>query len=146
MPFGKSAAEWHDKDTLFTRRSWSPRFGSAQFWSPTRVLQSPNQKTITARLHGQEVFRDCEEVFPIKRKAAHASCGLRRDFISFPVLKKGTTFWPTETRVPVRGFLPARACRIFTKKLPNPRSSTRSPRAIAEPISAKIVFTSLSAC
>ena len=88
-----------------------------------------------------------KQVFLMNRgKTAHASCELSRDFISLPVLKKGTTLWPTETRAPVRGFLPSRAWRRFTKKLPNPRSSTRSPRAIAETISAKIVFTSFSAC
>jgi len=55
------------------------------------------------------------------RKAAHASGGLSRDFISFPVLNKGRPFSPTETRAPVWGFLPVRASRSFTKKLPNPR-------------------------
>ena len=69
---------------------------------------------------------------------------LSRDFISFPVLKKGTAFRPTKTNAPVRGFLPVRASRNFAKKLPNPRSSTRSPRAIAAVISAKMVLTIFS--
>ena len=37
------------------------------------------------------------------------------------------------------------ASRNFTKKLPNPRSSTRSPRAIAAAISEKMVLTIFSA-
>jgi class 3 adenylate cyclase len=51
---------------------------------------------------------------------------------------------PHRTNAPVRGFLPVRASRNFAKKLPNPRSSTRSPRAIAAVISAKMVLTIFS--
>lgn len=49
-------------------------------------------------------FQNC-----VPGKEHHASYGLSRDFISLPVLKKGTAFCPTETRAPVRGFLPLRA-------------------------------------
>jgi hypothetical protein len=63
----------------------------------------------------------------------------------FPVLKEGTAFLPTETGTPVLGFRPVRPSRNFTKKAPNPRSSTRSPRAIVAVISEKMVLTIFSA-
>lgn len=68
-----------------------------------------------------------------------------RDFISLPLLKKGTALRSTETRVPVRGFRPVRPSRNFTKNTPNPRSSTRSPRAIAAVITEKMVLMIFSA-
>jgi hypothetical protein len=53
----------------------------------------------------------------------------------FPAKTVGAS---TETGTPVRGFRPVRPSRNFTKKAPNPRSSTRSPRAIAAAISEKM--------
>jgi hypothetical protein len=68
---------------------------------------------------------------------AYALVEFSRDFISFPVLKKGTPFCGTETEAPVLAFLPVRPSRSFTENTPKPRNSTRSPRAIAAVISAK---------
>src|SRR5277367_2813508 len=56
---------------------------------------------------------------------------LSRSRISLPVLKKGTNFSVTGTLSPVRGLRPVRACRCLVENAPNPRSSTRSPRANA---------------
>jgi hypothetical protein len=70
---------------------------------------------------------------------------LSSNFISLPLLKNGTAFLSTETKAPVRGFRPVLPARNFVKNTPNPRSSTRSPRAIAAVISAKMVLTIFSA-
>src|SRR6266545_623626 len=69
---------------------------------------------------------------------------LRRSRISLPGLKNGTDFFSTETWAPVRGLRPVRAGRFFTEKAPKPRSSTRSPRAIAATISLRIALTMFS--
>jgi hypothetical protein len=45
---------------------------------------------------------------------------LSRDFISFPVLKKGTAFRPTKTNAPVRGFLPVRLPGTLQKNFQTP--------------------------
>ena len=74
-----------------------------------------------------------------------SACEFSRDFISLPVLKKGTALLPTETKAPVRGFRPVRPARTLTKNTPNPRSSTRSPRDIAAVICKKMVLTIFSA-
>src|SRR5262245_40248091 len=68
----------------------------------------------------------------------------RRSRISLPVLKNGTDFFSTETWAPVRGLRPMRAGRFFTEKAPKPRSSTRSPRAIAATIPPSIALTMFS--
>jgi hypothetical protein len=70
---------------------------------------------------------------------------LSRDFISLPLLKKGTALLATKTKAPVRGFRPVLPSRNFMKNTPNPRSSTRSPRAIAAVISEKMALTIFSA-
>ncbi len=67
-----------------------------------------------------------------------------RSRISLPVLKNGTDFCATETCAPVRGLRPVRAGRFFTEKAPKPRSSTRSPRAIAATISLRMALTMFS--
>ena len=56
---------------------------------------------------------------------------LRRSCIGPPVLKNGIAFSGTDTVEPLRGFLPLRACLNLIANTPNPRSSTRSPRASA---------------
>ena len=54
-------------------------------------------------------------------------------------------FSATRTPSPVRGLRPTRASRRLTEKAPNPRSSTRSPRASAGvAISSKIAVTMTS--
>ena len=70
--------------------------------------------------------------------------GLRRTRMSFPVLNAGTTFFGTDMSFPVRGFRPVRARRTLTENAPNPRSSTRSPRAIAETTQSRIASTIFS--
>src|SRR5271170_1672624 len=50
-------------------------------------------------------------------------------------------FSATRTLSPVRGLRPTRASRRLTENAPNPRSSTRSPRANAAAISSKIAVT-----
>ena len=65
--------------------------------------------------------------------------------ISLPALKDGFVFSPTATASPVRGLCPMRALRCFTVKAPNPRNSTRSPRARAAVIWSNIVATTSSA-
>src|SRR2546430_259972 len=77
-------------------------------------------------------------------EAEDVASRLRRARISFPVLKKGIAFLGTETIVPVRGLRPVLAARILTPKVPNPRSSTRSPRAMALVISPRIAFRTCS--
>src|SRR5690349_10272656 len=67
-----------------------------------------------------------------------------RSRISLPVLKNGTDFCATETWAPVRGLRPVRAGRFFTEKAPKPRSSTRSPRAMAATISFRMALTMFS--
>src|SRR5580693_10275237 len=69
---------------------------------------------------------------------------LSRSRISLPVLKNGTHFWSTATWAPVRGLRPVRAGRCFTENAPKPRSSTRSPRAIAAIISLRMALTIFS--
>src|ERR1700720_637206 len=69
---------------------------------------------------------------------------LSRSRISLPVLKNGTHFWSTATWAPVRGLRPVRAGRCFTENAPKPRSSTRSPRAIAAMISLRMALTMFS--
>src|SRR5580704_4243873 len=69
---------------------------------------------------------------------------LSRSRISLPVLKNGTDFWSTETWAPVRGLRPERAGRCFTENAPKPRSSTRSPRAMAAMISPRMALTMVS--
>jgi hypothetical protein len=66
-------------------------------------------------------------------------CQVRR-FIPSP-LKYGTVFSSTWTVSWVRGLRPIRALRRLIVKAPNPRSSTRSPRARAAVIWSKIVAT-----
>ena len=66
---------------------------------------------------------------------------LTRSRSSLPALKNGTAFSSTGTASPVRGLRPVRASRRLTVNAPNPRSSTRSPRARAAVISLKIVLT-----
>src|SRR5262249_8223078 len=69
---------------------------------------------------------------------------LSRSRISLPVLKNGADFFSTETCAPVRGLRPVRAGRFFTEKAPKPRSSTRSPRAMAAVISPRIALMMFS--
>jgi hypothetical protein len=71
-------------------------------------------------------------------RAPYVSERLSRWRISLPVLKYGTAFFSTETVTPVRGLWPMRAGRRLTEKVPNPRSSTRSPRVRAAMISPKM--------
>ena len=66
---------------------------------------------------------------------------MSRRRISLPALKDGFVFSSTWTVSWVRGLRPMRAGRCFTVKAPNPRSSTRSPRARAAVIWSKIVAT-----
>jgi hypothetical protein len=74
----------------------------------------------------------------------HDWVGLRRRRISLPALKYGMDFPSTETVTPVRGLRPGRAERCLTEKLPKPRSSIRSPRAIAAMMASRMAFTMLS--
>src|SRR5690606_22639481 len=67
-----------------------------------------------------------------------------RSRISLPALNCGTYFSPTSTCSPVRGLRPTRAGRFLTEKAPKPRNSTRSPRAMASPISSRIALTMFS--
>ena len=68
----------------------------------------------------------------------------RRWRISLPVLKNGTDFFCTDTCAPVRGLRPVRAGRVLIEKAPKPRSSTRSPRAIAAMTSSRMALTMFS--
>jgi hypothetical protein len=58
--------------------------------------------------------------------------------ISFDTLNLATFFAGTRTASPVIGFRPMRALRVWTEKVPNPRSSTRSPRLKAAAIECRI--------
>src|SRR6202451_4742848 len=69
---------------------------------------------------------------------------LSRSRISLPVLKNGTHFWSTATWAPVRGLRPVRGGRCLTENAPKPRSSTRSPLAIALVTSPKMALTMFS--
>ena len=60
---------------------------------------------------------------------------------SFAGLKCGTLLSGTSTRAPVFGFHPTRAPLWCDLKLPNPRSSTLSPRFSAPAMPAKIAST-----
>src|SRR5262249_15640241 len=77
-------------------------------------------------------------------QAPGSSSRLSRSRISLPVLKNGTYFWSTDTCAPVRGLRPVRAGRFVTEKAPKPRSSTRSPRAMAAMTSPRIALTMFS--
>jgi hypothetical protein len=67
-----------------------------------------------------------------------------RSLRSFPDLKKGTDFASTATAAPLRGLRLTRGSRRLTVKAPKPRSSTRSPRASAPVMPAKMVATMVS--
>src|SRR3984893_18753954 len=68
----------------------------------------------------------------------------KRSRSCLPVLKNGMCFSATLTLSPVRGLRPTRASRRLTENAPNPRNSTRSPRASAAAISSKIAVTMTS--
>src|ERR1019366_251833 len=90
-----------------------------------------------------------------KRAEFHGSCrgnatgrsglaALTRSRNSLPALKNGTDFSSTGTASPVRGLRPVLASRRLTVNAPNPRSSTRAPRANAAVISSNMVLTMVS--
>src|SRR5262249_48873592 len=74
----------------------------------------------------------------IQRAAGQVLTSSRR---RLPTLKNGTRFSGTLTLSPVFGFRPLRELRCRMRKLPNPRSSTLSPRPRASVMLSKTVLT-----
>src|ERR1700704_1600979 len=112
----------------------------------TRKRHHTGRRPSRARFAGRLTMTvaSSRSIAPNSNRTYAPSDRLRRSRISLPVLKKGTYFWSTETSAPVRGLRPVRAGRFFTEKAPKPRSSTRSPRAMAAMISPRIAFTIFS--
>ena len=105
-------------------------------------VERPNAGSID---DGHRLLGDLNAQRQHQPEAAHGAVapasGFSRSRMSLPALKWSLAFASTETGAPFLGLRPIRARDSTMVKEPNPRSSTRSPAAMASEIRPKMAST-----